>query len=72
MIGANEKRKGYFEVADKGTIFLDNEDGASSWIGQQVWTGSSLGPESYPSSVPGIVSVDGNQNTTMYFSKVNL
>lgn len=57
--------------ATQGTIFVDNQDGASSWIGKQDWTGYNLGPESFPSSVPGIVSVDGNQNTTMNFSKVN-
>jgi hypothetical protein len=57
--------------ANQGSIFVDNEDGGYSWIGKQEWLGSNLGPECYPNSVSGIVSVDGNSNTTMYFSKVN-
>lgn len=62
--------------ANQGTIFSDNEDGSSSWISLQKWStfsGTGLEPNvSYPSSIPNIVNVDGNSNTTMYFSKVIL
>jgi len=61
--------------ANKGTILVDNEDGAYSWVGISLWTNaqfSGLGTETYPTNgAVGVVKTDGNSNTTMYFSKVN-
>jgi hypothetical protein len=61
--------------ANQGTIFVDNEDGVGSWISLQKWSlfsGTGLEPNvTYPSNIANIVAVDGNCNTTLYFSKVN-
>jgi hypothetical protein len=62
--------------ANQGNIFVDNEDGGNSWVGISLWTNgqfSDLGTEFYPidsDQTGGVVKVDHNRNTTMYFSKV--
>lgn len=61
---------------EKGQIFIDNEDGASSWVGVSLWTNaqfSGLGTETFTfdtDQTGGVVKVDHNSNTTMFFSKV--
>lgn len=56
--------------ASQGNIFVDNEDGAYSWVGISLWDGNGLGAETYPGA--GAVGVVRNEglNTRMYYSKV--
>lgn len=57
--------------ANKGSIFVDNEDSAISWTTFEKWNGVGLDAPIQDIGTPDIVTCDHNSNTTMYYSKIN-